>query len=279
MKKIPKIIHLYWDGSPMSYLQFLTVKTLNENNPDWEITIHTPTYRHNQITWRTGEQSTAYTGEDYWPMVQELDYVNIQSFNFEEVTNVRNDIPEVFKSDIYRWYLLSTIGGVWTDFDILYTKPLSTIKAVNDDTSTAIVFDGFHHIIGFYLSEPNNQFFKSIYDKSKSSINFSRYQSVGSTLLMAMYPNMNVIHNSFENVVNLGMDVVYPVIASDKTIYNLFNNQENDIYFTDNTVGVHWYNGSSYSKNYVNDFDRVKNNNSTISNMIKKYDFDSNSVL
>jgi hypothetical protein len=96
---------------------------------------------------------------------------------------------------------------------------------------------------------------------------------------MAMYPNMNLIHNSFENVVNLGMDVVYPVIASDKTIYNLFNNQENDIYFTDNTIGVHWYNGDSHSKNYVNNFDTMKDNNSTISNMIKKYDFHSNSVL
>jgi hypothetical protein len=96
---------------------------------------------------------------------------------------------------------------------------------------------------------------------------------------MAMYPNMEVIHNNFEGVVNLGMDVVYPVIASDKTIYDLFNNFNNDLYFIDNTIGVHWYNGSSHSKHYVNNFDTMKNNDSTISKMIEKYDIHSNSIL
>lgn len=279
MKNIPKIIHLYWDGSPMSYLQHLTVHTLHEYNPEWSIIIHVPTQRHEQITWHTGEQSVKYVGTDYWPMTKKLDYVEINTFNFQETTNVSNDIPEVFKSDIYRWYLLSTLGGVWTDFDILYTKPLSHIKSVDAETTTAIVFDGFHHIIGFYMAEPNNQFFKSIYDKSKSSINFYQYQSVGSRLLMAMYPNMGVIHNNFKGVVNLGMDVVYPVIASDKTIYDLFTNFNNDIYFTDNTIGVHWYNGDSHSKYYTNNFDTMKNNDSTMSKMIEKYDIHSNSVF
>ena len=46
---IPKIFHSYWDGSPLSFLQYLTVKTFQDLNPDWEINLYIPKYRFNSF--------------------------------------------------------------------------------------------------------------------------------------------------------------------------------------------------------------------------------------
>lgn len=285
MKKIPKIVHLYWDGSPMSYLHLLTVVSIHELNPDWRIIVHTPKIKFEGITWRTGEQSVKYTGKDYWPTLTELDYVEIDVFDFDSIS-ISSTIPEVFKSDFIRWYLLSTVGGVWSDFDILYIKPFDSISfegnmisGTVEELSTAIVYDGFHHIIGFYMSEANNQFFKTIFDKSRTSLIPSGYQSVGSRLVMKLYPTLDKIKMMYNNVSNLPMEVVYPILPSDKTITDLFTSNNIDNYFTDKTIGVHWYNGDRITKEYLNNFESRKDDNTIISNLIKRYDIYSDSLL
>ena len=37
---------------------------------------------------------------------------------------VDNDLNEIHKSDFIRYYLLHKFGGVWSDMDILYIKPI-----------------------------------------------------------------------------------------------------------------------------------------------------------
>tara|TARA_R110000868_G_scaffold250790_1_gene507545 strand:- start:2614 stop:3474 length:861 start_codon:yes stop_codon:yes gene_type:complete len=286
MKNIPKVMYLYWDGGTMSFLNYLTVISFHKHNPSWDIVVYTPTNKHEGITWSTGEQSVSYDGTDYWGSVGILDYVEIRTFDFTTI-EISNDIPEVFKSDFIRWHILSTMGGGWSDFDILYTKPINEIDlrdnmvtGIVEEVSTVLVFDGYHHIIGFYLSEPNNKFFGNILEKSKTSLNPGGYQSVGSRLLMKMYPNLDVVGFSHNNVANLPMDVVYPIIPSHKTIHDLFNNSNMGDYFTNNTIGVHWFNGDKLSKEYLNNFTSTKTNGSIISKLIEEYeDIYSNSLL
>ena len=38
----PKILHLYWDLSTFSYLNFLTVESFNKYHDNWDIRIHYP---------------------------------------------------------------------------------------------------------------------------------------------------------------------------------------------------------------------------------------------
>ena len=154
------------------------------------------------------------------------------------------------------------------------------VTGIVEEVSTVLVFDGYHHIIGFYLSEPNNKFFGNILEKSKTSLSLVGYQSVGSRLLMKMYPNLDVVGFSHNNVANLPMDVVYPIIPSHKTIHDLFNNSNMGDYFTNNTIGVHWFNGDKLSKEYLNNFTSTKTNGSIISKLIEEYeDIYSNSLL
>ena len=44
-----------------------------------------------------------------------------------QIYNFNNDMPEVHKSDFLRLELLSTIGGLWSDMDIIYFKPMNSL--------------------------------------------------------------------------------------------------------------------------------------------------------
>jgi GT2 family glycosyltransferase len=272
LPEIPKIMNFYWDGSKMSYLQYLTVVSFHKFNPDWQINIYEPTVKFDRKTWSTSEQKMEYVGEDFYPKLKSLDYVNVVKFDFSSI-GISENIPEVFKSDLLRWYLLDTIGGGWSDMDILYIKPLNTLKldgtmlrGTVKSTNTVIVFDGFHHIIGFYLTKPNTGFFKTIFDTSKHSLNPNEYQSVGSRLLMRMYPNMHTLLVRHPNldISNLPMDIVYSY--DDSKIGLLFNSMDDSL-ITDRTVGIHWYNGSNISKEFNNNYGSREN---VITNLIKK---------
>jgi hypothetical protein len=261
--KIPKIMHFYWDMSKLSYLQYMTIISFKKQNPDWDIIIHENEVVTRAITWDTDEQRILYNGYDWYPELKKLPYVKLNYVDFEKI-GFKNDVPEVFKSDFLRWYLLSTVGGGWSDIDILYLKPINTIDIDNSDT--VICFRGDVHIIGFYLSKPENPFFKKILDNITIDFDRTKYQSIGSTLLNTLYPSIDNIDMDIK-LKNISMDVVYPYRDGDINI--LFN--EIDLNkLKEETIGVHWYNGSRISKIFNQNYDQTNNNiNNTITEILK----------
>src|SRR5690349_7515983 len=119
--QIPKIFNAYWDQSPLSYMNYLTVKSFSYYNPDWIIHIYVPTQKTEKITWITNEQKIKYTGVDYWSELTngKIKNLTIIPIDFESI-GFYNHASEVIKSDYLRWHLLSTTGGLWSDLDILY---------------------------------------------------------------------------------------------------------------------------------------------------------------
>jgi len=277
LSKIPKVMNFYWDGSKMCYLQYLTVISFHKFNPDWKINIYEPYSKFNDKTWVTSEQKIEYTGKDYYPELKKLDYVNINKFDFKDI-GIDENTSEVFKSDILRWHLLDTVGGGWSDMDVLYIKPLEELELEGtlltgtlDEIETVVVFDGYHHIIGFYLTKPNVGLFKTIFEESKVRLNIREYQSVGSSLLMRMYPTTNVLvqKNPSLKICNLPMDIIYPY--NDSKINQLFNSDDMSL-LTNRTVGIHWYNGSHISKEFNNNYDPSDSDKkNVITELIKKY--------
>ena len=61
----PKLMFLYWDGSPMSYLNYLTIESFNEYNPEWKIVVYSPEKKIEHISWSGDEQKIKYTGKCY----------------------------------------------------------------------------------------------------------------------------------------------------------------------------------------------------------------------
>ena len=256
-KKIPKKMHFYWEGKDFSYLHYLSIKSFVDWNPLWECIVHTNKEGPEEfpLPWSTGEQGKKYTGKNYFSMLDELN-ITLREFDFTSI-GVSPSMHPVQKSDILRWYLLSTEGGGWSDFDIIYTKPVNMLREqTNMDMDCCVCIADVpykHHIIGFYLASENNKFFADIYEKAHHP-EYQDYQMFGNKLLGKHYPTIESIRNKFPEMIieNLNKDALYPYNWLETPIlFKGIGKKHNQRHI----IGVHWYNGATDSRDFINTFD------------------------
>ena len=232
LKNIPKILFLYWGkNKPLSFLRYMTVLSFSKLNPDWKIIICYPDKICYDEPWRSFEQkNNKYCGIDYF---QYLDYIpNVQ---FKK-TRCNTNIPEVFKSDVIRSKLLSDNGGVWSDFDILFTKPITylhlNIEANRDIDSVICKYK--YAFAGFLMCKSGSILYKNLYE-TVSELKIMYYTSILDKGYLKVFND--VLEN--EIVANLDMSSVYPI--SWKETEELLNNIPQE----EHTIGIHWYAGSN----------------------------------
>jgi len=239
---LPKILHLYWGrNQPLSYFRYLTVISFIKYNPDWSIFVWTPrVISTSEAPWGTGEQSGNYSGHDY---IENLNYVEIDMAGI----GIPDNIPEVHKSDLLRWYLLGTHGGVWSDFDILYTSPLSD-NIIRDWNGPGLcryelplnnIKSHMFQAIGFLASagDEGKEFFTKMFHRGLYKIPQTEYQAFGATLLEKEHlPGWEALGRS---VFYIDKDLVYPYYSNDN-VQNYFNPVT---LHHPNSIGLHWYAG------------------------------------
>ena len=300
---IPKIMFTYWYG-PMSYLHYVSVKSFIYFNPDWKVQLYYPKYPSVlKPSWDVKLNCIEYIGPNWYI---ELEKLNIEfiPIDFNQI-NFSNDANEIIKSDYLRLYILSTQGGLWSDTDILYIKPMTSmilkehlINGTENEIDTVISYHDNckYYSIGFLLSSPNNVLFKYVFEQTKNNLNVKLYESIGSFLYKKLFDSPKKMVDMFPkiNLVNLDLDFVYPVpswhtpdIFYGNIDINFESNRPLEIekdklwtikrYADDSAIksnanriiGIHWYNGHGKTKQFLNE--NNYNTNVTINNMIKKY--------
>jgi mannosyltransferase OCH1-like enzyme len=237
--KVPRELHVYWGGGVMPYIRYLTVKTFIDHNPDWKVILWLPEQPSVQRTWTSRELNYTVECDDYFVKLDDLEiekkYVDFSQFGFS------NSISEVHKSDYLRLYLLATQGGVWSDMDIIYFKPIENLAVnipENNNKDTFVCIGGYGHSAGFLMSAPNSIYYKILTDKCKREFNPVGYQSIGATMFNNYYRNFDAINNISPSV-NIDMEAVYQHDALH--IPDILNGTP--ARFTRNSIGIHWYAG------------------------------------
>lgn len=226
----------------MPYMRYLTAKSFIEMNPDWDVLLWTPMMRSHKRAWTTGENGYSINCTDYYPRLLELGIsvfeVDFEGFGFS------NDMAEVHKSDYLRLYLLSTMGGLWSDMDIIYFKPmtafvLNTSKYKSKDAWVCInKHSEYIHSGGFLMSAPGSPYYTRLEELSHTCYRDTDYQSIGVTMFNRCFPTIDKIRE-ISDAMNIGMDVVYAHNANQiRDIMEL-----NRPLFTENSIGIHWYAG------------------------------------
>lgn len=278
LKKVDKIINFYWGNRTLPYLRYLTIKTFSILNPDWEIRFFYTKNSSEEITWKSDEHKFKLDGKNnYFKELKSIKNIRFIRINDSKFKNY----PEVFKSDLLRWKLLSVQSGVWADMDIIFIKPMNMCifnlpGNENYDTGIQICDIGknaeTYHTIGFMISGGNNEYFEYIRKKSKEiKIDFNNYQSLGVVLLNREFPNINIIRNRFKNlkIFNIEKDLFYNFypLYRIKELY-----RENGKDYTENkTIGIHWYGGYKLSGEYCNriNHENIWNDNCLLSRKIQ----------
>jgi hypothetical protein len=218
-----------------------------KHNPDWEIRFYYPKFPTYSISWMDPEQKFQVNAKDFINELMELPITKIP-VDFTDF-GLSNDIAEVHKSDYIRLEMLSSIGGLWSDMDIFYIKPMNEFY-LNDpefkDIETFYCDHHYGHSIGFLMGCEGNKFFGKLRDLSKRKYDKHSYQTIGARLYKLYFSTPESITH-FTPAYNMSMDVVY---SHDATYFPEILSQDKTK-FTEKSLGLHWYAGSPLWKNFI----------------------------
>jgi hypothetical protein len=263
LTNIPKIMHVYWGNKILPFLRYMTIYSFYKLNPDWKIILHIP----NESSEGKIETPVTYRNDikNYWDKLKDIPTLTIHTVDFGDC----NKISEVHKSDLLRWQLLGSIGGIWSDMDLLYFRPITKLHINTEQNKDCqIVFINYTpeepgkyalKPIGFLMSEANSPFYQEIERQAKILLKGSfanqydnykmDYQLIG-TKIISNY-RADVFKSQFNSkVVYLNPTSVYRYIWNE--VCKLFYEDHSDAFFDDpTTIGCHWYGGAPVTKNFV----------------------------
>ena len=238
---------MYWGGEKLSYLRYLTIVSLQKQNPDWRICVYVPTTVYSgDIKWVSLAHVIKYRGPDYFDAMLHLD-IDVVHVDFDKI-GFLNNRPEPYKSDYLQWYILYRQGGFWSDTDVIYYKPLPDFSDW-DIVATADLFTSVYYIAYMYAN-PNTSVFKTLSTMAKSSLDFKNYQAYGNILFRQACGKCEdlVFFNPDLKIKIERPEITLPVkcIRDIKTIY------ESEKVDCSESIGLHWFGGHPLSGRWEN---------------------------
>jgi hypothetical protein len=269
--KVPKILHVYWGGGNLPYIRMLTVKSFIHCNPDWKVMLWLPQVKSVKRTWDSRELNYPVLCTDCTPELMGLPLesheVDFKQFGFE------NTISEVHKSDFIRLFLLANTGGLWSDMDIIYFKPMTSLAVnipQNADKETFVCISDYGHSAGFLMSAPPNKYYELLVKMAKNNFDPKKYQGIGATMFNEQLPALEAI-NKISPAVNIDMDAVYTHNAMH--IKDILDGTP--ARFTDKSIGIHWYAGHPLWGDFIKNTNGGKGDlpNCIISDILKSINY------
>jgi hypothetical protein len=254
LKNIPQVAHFYWGGGPLSYLRFLSVKSFKKQNPDWQVKVHVPvTNSQAPTSWANNIK------QDFRKQIDTLD-VTIVQHDFDQY-GVNNQAHEVHKSDFLRWRLLATEGGVWSDIDIFYIKPMESLEAntfenSNVDVALCPLKPPHKHTVGFMLASKDNKFYSYISQLALTNYNKDVYQCMGSDLINQRFERFENFGQQFpqHQFIFLNKKSLYVITSKNVDyFYQPIDADFNTKFTGPEIIGYHWFGGHPRSQDFEND--------------------------
>ncbi|MHA2084458.1 MAG: hypothetical protein ACXABD_11950 [Candidatus Thorarchaeota archaeon] len=234
LKKVPKLVHYFWDNRPLSFLRWMSMHSFSALNPDWTLKLHITTDQAG-ANWSWTNNKQQFEAGDYRRRLHEVDRLEIV-----EETDFPG-IHGVHQSDILRNRYLSEEGGLWSDVDIIYCNPMAALFCNvkdNAEYDTGLCRPGRRWFpIAFMLAAPGSPYFRAVHQHQclihKASGGNGGYQKFGTKVYEYIFQQNN-----------------YPYFQIDKKeVYQHGWNMHASLFAGNMNinvgVGIHWYGGST----------------------------------
>ena len=259
---IPLQFGLFWSGSKLSYLRYLTFKTLRYFHPNAKIQLCVANNcKKDGYQWHDEKQDfeMELEGEDYLFRLQDLNVEVIKTDKFD------NHLPN-FQSDFFRWHWLKENGGFYLDTDQIILKPFDTLPLDNELIYSlyGVKSCGAYAPVGCIGAEKGAKIVQAMNDVLPRFLNPNNYNSVGPFLmrdvLMAKYWG--------DRMFNAPSTYFYPIPDS----YLVFKIYEGTLKLSDESYALHEFGGhpmtQEFNKKYTEDF--AKTSGDTISRFLRE---------
>jgi hypothetical protein len=247
---IPKIAFSFWSGKDFSYINLLSIETFCFYNPSYKFILYTDldiTHRIDDFKEFTSDEHIRVNNDsNYFKYIKKL--LKIYDIEIKVINKLEEKKCIIINTDYYRIYYLVKHGGIWVDLDILHLKSIDTLISDKHDIFVHKYEYGPVITTGIMGSIKNHPKMLIILDKIKELINnenkFTDYQAIGPSLFTEyrhlFMENEYIDANSF-----------YPIEWYDIKEYYKDININIDFY------GVHWYNGSGFTKVFLDEFEEL----------------------
>ena len=268
--QVPKKIFFYWGNPVMSWLRYMTLHSFRKLNPDWEMELHVSHIDLRDKCWKDSNEQDfyAYKGKNYLPEVEKLGVTIKECPAFVEGASPPHN------SDLFRWNELATGGGIYSDMDILFVKPIDILyEQIKNYRYGLCIDEEGNYLIGFMFSSGNNCFFKHVFNSSKLSFNRNVYQSAGTVGITRILQDLGVsrvhrVRTYKEGLLHMNLENVYPFRW----------NQQRDFFHVchtelpKETIGIHWFAGHPEAQAFNNNVnpDTLDSYNNTMSYWLKQ---------
>lgn len=256
---------LWWSGSSMSYLRYMTFKTLRYFHPHSRIQLYT---------------SNKYKSDGNIDVCQEFNHpIPIDKDYMSELLSLDIDIihtkefDEYFpnhQSDFFRWWYLNKFGGFYLDTDQIILKSFTHLPLKKYDfiyssykVNSQFAFDGRFSPVGVLGSVKGSVFCKYMLSEINKYYNASNYNSIGPLMFQDILDKIK-IKKSF----NAPSNLFYPAPICDytKKFYKGKAKMPKD------SFAFHWFGGYKLSQEFNAKFNKkfAKQSNDSISVFLRK---------
>ena len=293
MIEIPKTIFFYWEADRLSWLRYMTLYSFRVLNPEWKMQLYVGHNSCREKTWVDHNQSDfyQYTGLDWFDKIYKLD-IEVKDWNVKYDLGSRITPPQA--SDLFQWERLNE-GGVYSDMDVLYDKPIDSIYDLMWNYTTCLCYLNSYFTIGFLASSGKSRFWEELLD---AALNLYRakqvfggiggetcYQVAGVNALYSLYRDKRrtCVFKRGRAILDTHWHVFLVAYRKSKlfnipkySVYNWTHMElgkifEESLEIPEETIGIHWYGGSEIAQqaNLELTPDNLKDN--TLCRVLKKF--------
>jgi hypothetical protein len=257
---------LFWAGGKISYLRYLTFKTLRYFHPNSKIDLYiSKNYNKNVHRWNVEQQDFEkdLEGDSYLNKIKELD-VNVIEMDYFCSPNY----CAIYQVDLFRWWHLYNFGRFYLDSDQLILKSLETLPLEKD-----FIYSQFSNAdrlmyspTGIIGCSKGNSISKIMMDVVPKSYSPESYNSSGPFVFEYVIHKTGLLKNP--DAFNAPYEYFYPINCSgdvDK-IY------DGKFIIPKRSYCLHWYAGhplsQEFNRKYTKEF--AKTSNDTISLFLRE---------
>jgi len=253
---IPKILFTYWSGDNLSWLHVLTLKTLLFFNKDFRVYLYTsdPSQTTSERPFLTNEHKIPLKNTYQFNVLKNIPGVEVIVLDLNSEFKTEKALYHTYVADLVRIKKLWDHGGVWFDMDILFLKSFSDFFLMMPESKEIFATSYFGHIatglvggvaqsdiVSKMLSEALSALQKEGLDYEKN------YQAFGPHIWRTFIYPQSTPHNS---VYLYDHTIVYPYLWNEMREY-FYSSEETRV--SEDTLGVHWYNGSHVAHAFLNE--------------------------
>jgi hypothetical protein len=239
---IPLKFGLFWSGTELSFLRFLTFVSIRQHHPYAEIELYHSKKSDKNISWRAEKQDfqSSEKTKCYLSKLEDLDVKIIDSDLFP--TYAPN-----YQSDLFRWWWLYRNGGFYLDTDQIILKPFDGLPLESDFIYSMYRAKscGIYSPVGAIGSKQGSPIVERIMDEMMGCYDPQNYSSLGPFMFRDLYFKHR---DDWEKkaMFNAPPNYFYPIPESRmiKSVY------ESRIHLTGESYALHWYGGHPLSQKF-----------------------------